>query len=167
MHVNTLSNEQIKQQSLSANIYKQDLAQSCTYRILTGFIHSPAKCTNLFVTPGSRTGSPGDVPNENPQNTHIWMNYSGKGFQWSIHSSVYLCNFWHHHNQEKRNSHLHIPSEFHHKLQKQNRIYLKPVIMLVGGEILPLFTQRLAHVSKQMCRLDRKFFHFLPFVFLL
>lgn len=112
-----------------------DLAQSCTTRILIGFIHSPAEHTNLFVALGSRTGSSGDVPSENPQKIYKWMNYSERDFQWSIHSSGYLCNLWSHHNQEKRNSRLHTPSGFHHKLQKQNMIYLKAVIILVWGKI--------------------------------
>lgn len=66
---------------------------SCTTGVLMGLIHSPAEHTNLFVTLGSHTGSPGDVPSGNPQKRYIWMNYSGRGFQWSIHSSGYLCNF--------------------------------------------------------------------------
>lgn len=119
--------------------------QNCTIRILVGFIHSPAGHTNLFVALGGHTGSSGDVPSGNPQKIYKWMNYSRRDFQWSIHSSGYLCNLWCHHNQEKRNSHRHMPSGFHHKLQKQNMFYLKVVIILVWGEILPLLVQVCSH----------------------
>lgn len=129
--------------SHSLQIYLNEIwhKHSCTTRVLIGFIHFPADHTNLFVALGSRTGSSGDVPSGNPQKIYKWMNYNGRDFQWSIHSPGYLCNFWRHHNQEKRNSHLHMPSGLHHKLQKQNMVYLKVVIILVWGEILPLFIQ--------------------------
>lgn len=130
MHVNTLSNvhNNHRLQIYMNKIWKK---HSCIAGTLIGWIQSRAEHTNLFVTLGSHTGSPGDVPNGNPQKRYIWMNYSGRGFQWSIHSSSYLCNFLHHHNQEKRNCHLHIPSRFHHKLQKQNAIFQKIAIILV------------------------------------
>lgn len=127
--------------SLQIHMNKSWYKRSYPTRILMSFIHSPADHTNLFVTLGSHICSPGDVPSGNPRKTRIWMNYSRRGFQWSIHSSGYLCNFWCHHNQEKRNSHLRVPSGFHHKLQKQNIIYFKTVIILVWRKILPLFIQ--------------------------
>lgn len=65
---------------------------SCTTRILISLIRYAAEHTNLFVTLYSHTGSPGDVPSGNPQKRYIWMNCDGRGFQWSIHSSVCLCN---------------------------------------------------------------------------
>lgn len=126
--------------------------QNCTIRILVGFIHSPAGHTNLFVALGGHTGSSGDVPSGNPQKIYKWMNYSRRDFQWSIHSSGYLCNLWCHYNQEKRNSHWHMPSGFHHKLQKQNMFYLKVVIMLVWGEILPLLVQVSSSLDAELAK---------------